>query len=193
VHRPPLLPSTGMLLLAGVLALTGCGGDDVAAPDEADGRTTVGEVQLEVPDGWEATDDDLPPGVLEARRWRPEAGDLTSLQLVVGCGGSLDELVSGVVRGGRGVVAVTDAVETEALEVPGLDATRGLVLDLEGTVLGGETHDLRTAGLYGEARDALVLLELTQPVEAFDPKLAEDVFASVTVDGDELAARCEDG
>jgi hypothetical protein len=193
VHRPPLLPSTAALLVAGALALTGCGGDDVATPDEVDGGTAVGEVRLEVPEGWEATDDDLPPGVLEARRWRPEAGDLTSLQLVVGCGGSLDELVSGVVRGGRGVVTVTDAVETEALEVPGLDATRGLVLDLEGTVLGGGTRDLRAAGLYGEAGDVLVLLELTQPVEAFDPQLAEEVFASVTVDGDGLASRCEDG
>jgi hypothetical protein len=185
----PVSAAVGVLLAA--VTLAGCTG---GADDAEDGRTVVGEVRLEVPDGWEATDDELPPGVLEARRWRP--GDdtaLASLQLVLGCGGTLDELVSGVVRGGRGVVSVTEAVETEALEVPGLDATRGLVLDLVGTVFGGDERQLRTAGLYGQVDDALLLLELSQPVDDFDPALAEEVFASLTVDGDDLADRCGDG
>jgi hypothetical protein len=184
----PVAAVAGVLLAAVVLAACSGGGD----PTE-DGRTVVGEVRLEVPDGWEATDDDLPPGVLDARRWRPgDDGTLASLQLVLGCGGSLDELVSRVVRGGRGVVSVTEAVETEALDVPGLDATRGLVLDLVGTALGGDERQLRSAGLYGQVDEALLLLELSQPVEDFDPALAEDVFASVTVDGDELADRCRE-
>jgi hypothetical protein len=180
-------------LLVPALLLGACGSSTAGDPVDDDGRTAVGEVHLEVPQGWEATDDDLPPGVLEARRWRPEAGNLTSLQLVVGCGGSLDQLVAGVVRGGRGVVTVTEAVETEALDVPGLDTTRALVLDLEGTVPGGGVRDLRAAGLYGASGDALVLLELTRPVEDFQAEIAEDVFRSVTVDGGAFAARCADG
>jgi hypothetical protein len=67
------------------------------------------------------------------------------------------------------------------------------VLDLVGTVFGGGERQLRTAGLYGQVDDALLLLELSQPVEDFDPDLAEDVFASVTVDGDDLADRCPEG
>jgi hypothetical protein len=177
--------------LAATVALAGCSGDRPVTDDE--GRTVVGEVRLAVPDGWETADDDLPPGVLEARRWRADDDALESLQLVLGCGGSLDELVAGAVRGGRGVVAVTDAVETEALDVPGLDSTRGLVLDLVGTVAGDGQRQLRTAGLYGQVDDALLLVELSQPAEDFDPALAEEVFASVTVDGDDLADRCRDG
>jgi hypothetical protein len=189
---PPSSPvSAAAAVLLAAAALAGCTGDGAGTDD--DGRTVVGEVRLEVPAGWEATDDELPPGVLEARRWRPGDGTLASLQLVLGCGGTLDELVSGVVRGGRGVVSVTEAVETEALDVPGLDATRGLVLDLVGTVFGGGERQLRTAGLYGQVDDALLLLELSQPVEDFDPALAEEVFASLTVDGDDLADRCGDG
>jgi hypothetical protein len=191
VRAPSPLVATAAALVTTVV-LAGCSADGGRSEAGDDGHTTVGEVRLEIPDGWDATDDDLPPGVLEARRWRPDAGDLTSLQLVLGCGGNLDELVTGVVRGGRGVVSVTEAVETEALEVPGLGATRGLVLDLVGAVPGGEDRELRTAGLYGQAGDALVLLELSQPADDFDPALAEEVFTSLTVDGDELASRCED-
>jgi hypothetical protein len=176
--------------LSASCATSGTPTDPTAA---GEGHATVGEVQLEVPAGWEATDDDLPPGVLEARRWRPEAGDLTSLQLVVGCGGTVDELVTSVVRGGRGAVSVSEAVETEGLDVPGLEATRGLVLDLEGTVLGGEVHELRTAGLYGQTGEALLLLELAQPAADFDPALAEEIFRSVRVDGEDLTGRCEAG
>jgi hypothetical protein len=76
--------------------------------------------------------------------------------------------------------------------VPGLDATRGLVLDLEGSLAGVDAGELRTAGLYGQAGDALLLLEVSQRVEEFDPELAEGIFTSVRVDGDELRTRCEE-
>jgi hypothetical protein len=186
------VPRRAVTLLTVVLLSAACTTSEGTGPDQA-GRSTVGEVRLEVPAGWEATDDDLPPGVLEARRWRPEGGEVTSLQLVVACEGTLDELVAGIVQSGRGGLQVIDAVETAGLDVPGLDATRGLVLDLERTLAGVDAGELRTAGLYGQAGDALLLLELSQRAADLDLELAEDVFASVTVDGDELAARCEAG
>jgi hypothetical protein len=186
VPRPLRCCLAGTVLLA-----TACqGGASPQLDDE--GRTVVGQVALAVPDGWEATEVDLPAGVLEAHRWRPDAAELTGLQLVVGCGGTVDELVAGAVGSGRGVMGVTDAAETEGLEVPGLDEVRSLVLDLEGPLATGGTGQLRTAGLYGQAGDALVLLELSQPPDTFDPAVAEDVFASLEVDGDALDARCRD-
>jgi hypothetical protein len=177
-------------LTAAVLLVTGCGTDQLPVDD--DGLTRVGEVRLEVPDGWQAADEERPPGVLESQRWRPEGAELTGLQLVVACDGDLDDLVTGIVQSGRGGLRVTDAAETAALDVPGLDATRGLVLDLEGTLAGVDAGELRTAGLYGQTGDALLLLELSQRVEEFDPELAEEIFTSVRVDGEELETRCEE-
>jgi hypothetical protein len=177
-------------LTAAALLVAGCGTDQLPVDDE--GLTRVGEVRLEVPDGWQAADEEEPPGVLDSQRWRPEGAELTGLQLVVACDGDLDDLVTGIVRSGRGGLRVTDAAETAALDVPGLDATRGLVLDLEGTLAGVEAGELRTAGLYGQSGGALLLLELAQRVDDFDPDLAEEIFTSVRVDGEELQARCEE-
>jgi hypothetical protein len=179
--------------LAASLVLSACTGGSGSLEVDEEGRTVVGEVRLAVPDGWEAADEEPPLGVLEAQRWRPPGAELTGLQLVVACEGTLDELVEGVVRSGRGGLRVVDAAEAEGFDVPGLDATRTLALDLEGTLAGVDAGQLRTAGLYGQAGDALLLLELTQRAEDLDLDLAERIFGSVTVDGDGLGDRCEAG
>jgi hypothetical protein len=179
--------------LVAALILAACTAGSGSLQTDEEGRTVVREVRLAVPDGWEAADEEPPPGVLEAQRWRPPGAELTGLQLVVACEGTLDELVEGVVRSGRGGLRVVDAAETEGFDVPGLDATRTLALDLEGTLAGVDAGQLRTAGLYGQAGDALLLLELTQRAEDLDLDLAQRIFGSVTVDGDDLQERCEAG
>jgi hypothetical protein len=188
VRVPPRRPLPLVLAVALAAVLAACQGAPVERDEQ--GRTVVGDVALAVPDGWETTDVDPPPGVLEAHRWRPDAAELTGLQLVLGCGGTVDELVEGAVGAGRGVLGVVDAAETEGLDVPGLDEVRSLVLDLESPLAAGGTGQLRTAGLYGQTGDALLLLELSQPPDDFDPALAEEVFASLEVDGADLDARC---
>jgi hypothetical protein len=182
--------ATTVSLAVGAVLLSCSGGPSVGVVGD-DGRTTIDEVTLAVPAGWEATDVDPPEGVLAAYRWRPDPAEPTGLQLVLGCGGTAAELAEGAVSEGRGVLGVTEAAETEGLEVPGLDEARTLVLDLAAPVGAGDVGDLRAAGLYGQAGEGLVLLELSQPRERFEPALAEEVFTSLEVDGDALGARCE--
>jgi hypothetical protein len=181
--RTRLIP----LCLVSALLLTGCGGAEV---DDEDGRVTVGDLALAVPDGWERQEEDAEaPLVLRERFVDPDV-TLQQVQLVVGCDDAgLDELVDSLGSQPRGQVAITDAREhLPAPQVEGLDRARRLTLDL------GAGPDappsFRTEGLYGEQGDALVLVEVNVPIDGGDVD-ADTILDAVVADGEALAARCE--
>jgi hypothetical protein len=181
--RPPL-----PLLLAALLALTACGGDPLDAP-RTEGVDGVG---VEVPDGWTATDDAEAEGVVAAQRWAPEDAGVEQLQVVVGCGGDLDELVDAALREPRGPLRVTAAEEDGAEQrVEGLDRARRLYLTF-GAGRDDDAETIRTAALYGQTGEALLLVEYSEPAREFDRERADETLRSVTVEADRLREVCAD-
>ncbi|MFA9444151.1 hypothetical protein [Egicoccus sp. AB-alg6-2] len=168
------------------LLLAGCTDSSSASG----GTETVEGVSVTVPEGWSVTDPPDAPGVVAARGWSPgRPGHL--LQVIVGCEGTVDELVTGAVREPRGPLVVTDATEDRASHrVPGLDEARRLQLTL-GAGRPDDADTVRTAGLYGQRGDALVLVELSQLARDVNDELADEVLDSVRVDADALDAACE--
>ncbi|GGI07716.1 hypothetical protein [Egicoccus halophilus] len=170
--------------LVGVLLLaTACDG----GPTEA----TVDGVSVSVPDGWERAEQGDTDGVVGSHRWTPSTtGDVRNLQVVVGCGGTVDELVQASAQSPRGPLVVTAAQEDQTEQpVPGLDTARRLALTL-GAGRDDDAETLRVIGLYGGVGDTLVLVELSQPARASDDALADEVLDSVRVDADVASAAC---
>lgn len=132
-----------------------------------------------------------PDDVAVSELWRPRPDSDTGLLLVVGCGGDgVDALVDGVLSLPRGALVVTEAREiTPAPDIDGLDAARRIELTF-GAGRADDARTLRTGALYGEADDALLLLELSAPVASYDQDLATATLSSVDVDGDALRATC---
>lgn len=163
-----------------------------ASPADEATTTTVDGVTLAVPGGWSEQQVPEDPAVVASHRWAPGGVDVRGLQVVVGCGGTVDELVAGAVQSDRGALVVTAAEEEElGRSVPGLDEARRLQLTF-GAGREDDAATVRTAGLYGHAGEALVLVELSQPVRSADGDLADLVLGSVSVDRDVVAAACED-
>lgn len=165
-----------------VAALTACGG----APD-GDRVASVEGVRVEIPAGWSEQSGPDPAGVVASRRWSPGEG-VESLQVVVGCDGSAEELAAGAAQAPREPLAVTDAVELEAPDVPGLDAVHRLRITL-GAGRQDDAETARISGLYGETGDAIVLVEVAQRAGG-DDDLADAVLASVEVDAAAARQRC---
>ncbi len=157
------------------------------------GATDVAGVTVEVPAGWEQVDTPQNPEVIAAATWRGGRAEASSLQVVVGCGpGSVTDLASGAVTQERPPLTVTDAEVDTDVEVAGADAAIGLEL----TLGAGRDDDASTVvvrGVYAEAGQALVLVELSTPIRDAEDELVETTLASVTVDPTELAAACGDG
>jgi hypothetical protein len=100
----------------------------------------------------------------------------------------VDALVGSPRVPAAGQVVITDAREhVPAPEVPGLDGSRRVTLDLGADPEVAPTF--RTEGLYGERGDALVLVEVNVPIDGGDVD-AEAVLDSLVVDGEALAERC---
>lgn len=175
--------------LALVGALAGCGdGDGAGAGRAVD--VDVDGVRVSVPAGWSERPGQDPVDVVAARRWSPGEG-VESLQVVVGCDGTAEELAAGAAQAPRDPLVVTDAVELDPPDVPGLDAAHRLRI----TLGAGRQDDASTArvdGLYGAAGDALVLVEVAQRAGA-GGDLADVVLASVEVTPAAVQAACEDG
>lgn len=163
--------------------LTACGGG------LAQERTSVVEgVAIEVPAGWDEQPGDRPEGVVASHRWGPGEG-VEHLQVVVGCDGTAEELAAGAAQAPRDPLVVTDAVELEAAPVPGLAAVHRLRITL-GAGRQDDANTVRVSGLYGEAGDAIVLVEVARRAGAADD-LADEVLASVDVDPATLTAACD--
>jgi hypothetical protein len=183
--RTSLSPRTAVAATL-LFALTACAGGEER---DEEGRVSVGDLALAVPDGWEREPEDAaPPLVLRERFVDPQIA-LQQVQVVVGCDDSgVDALVGHLGSQPRGEVVITDAREhVPAPEVPGLDAVRRVTLDLGADPEVAPTF--RTEGLYGERGDALVLVEVNLPVAGGDVD-AEAVLDSLVVDGEALAERC---
>lgn len=168
-----------------VLACTGPAADDTVT-------TTVAGVTVEVPGGWSERELPEAADVVASHRFEPRGADVRGLQVVVGCGGTVDELVAGAVQAPRGALVVTDAEEVadDDLEVAGLEAARRVELTF-GAGREDDAATVRTAGLYGHVGEALVLVELSQPVRGADDALTEAVLGSVSVDPDVARAACD--
>lgn len=176
------------LLVMLPLLLAACG--DGAA--EQGGTTTVDGVTLEVPAGWGVVEQPDAPGVVASHGWSPGTADARHLQVVIGCDGTVDELVDEALQQPRGPLVVTAAEEDRAQQrVEGLDTVRRLDLTF-GAGRPDDASTLRTAGLYGQRADALVLVELSQPARDADGELAGSVLDSVRVDAEKVAAACAD-
>lgn len=171
------------VVLLAVSCAAGTGGDGPAA-------TVVEGVGIEVPEGWSEQTAERAAGVVASRRWAPGEG-VEHLQVVVGCDGTAEELAAGAAQAPRDPLVVTDAVELEAPKVAGLDAVHRLRMTL-GAGRADDASTVRVSGLYGEAGDAIVLVELAQRAGA-DEGIAADVFGSLEVDAPTLRAACEDG
>jgi hypothetical protein len=170
-----------------LVVLAGCGGD---LPRDEAGLVTVDHVALDVPEGWERVDDDADASLVTNTRFVDPDRRLQLLQVIAGCGeGGVDALVDAVGEP-RGAFVVTGAFEaTTEPEVAGLDRARRVTLELE--PVGTDTaEDATIEAVYGEAGRALLLVELSLPVAGADVD-AEAVLASLTVDGDALAASCD--
>jgi hypothetical protein len=89
----------------------------------------------------------------------------------------------------RGPLIATDHGEVTSPEVPGLEDTRHVTVTL-GAGRDDDARTLRMGALYGQAADALVLLELTAPVQRFDASLVDEVISSLEVDRDALTSAC---
>ncbi|MTV24917.1 hypothetical protein FTX61_05730 [Nitriliruptoraceae bacterium ZYF776] len=180
-----------LALAAGLLA---CDGD--TSPDDGTEATTgaqdVGGLTLIPPVGWTADEAGTPAGVVAAERWADPDEPLRALQVVVGCDpGGIEDLVAGAVGSTRGSLVVTAAEERlPRPTVDGLDEVRRVSLTL-GAGRDDDASSLATEALYGQAGDALVLVELTVPVTEDVRAAADDVLASVTADAAELADGCE--
>ncbi|MFA9432526.1 hypothetical protein [Egicoccus sp. AB-alg2] len=197
-------PARGGLLLAVLLLAGACtsgdgGGASAAreAGDDSDdvrmvgNAATVDGVTLTVPDGWRTVDTEVPPDVVGSHRWSPGANDVRNLQVVVGCGGTVDELVDGTLQSPRGPLVVTGAQEDRAQQrVPGLDAARRLTLTF-GAGRDDDAQTIRTDGLYGHTGDALVLVEVSQQARTADGDLADRVLDAVEVDEATVTAACQ--
>jgi hypothetical protein len=162
------------------------------APDpdgDAATLTTVDGVALAVPADWSEQPADETPGVVTSRRWAPGEG-VEHLQVVVGCDGSAAELAAGAAQAPRDPLVVTDAVELDAPAVPGLDAVHRLRLTL-GAGRPDDASTVRVSGLYGEAGDTLVLVEVARRAGASNV-VADAILDSVEVDRDTVLAACEE-
>jgi hypothetical protein len=181
---PSSRPDRAVLVL-----LAGCGGDD--EPRDDDGLVTVGDVAIDVPEGWERIEDQSGPSLVANTRFVDPDERVRLLQVIVGCDeGGVDALVDAVGQP-RGGFVVTGAFEARTPpEVAGLDRARRVTLELEPateeTTTGG---DAVIEAVYGEAGAAVLLVELSLPASADDLD-ADAVLASLTVDGDALAASC---
>ncbi|MEX1177933.1 MAG: hypothetical protein WEB09_05690 [Nitriliruptor sp.] len=177
--------AAALLLLCGVV--TGCDGGE---PRDEDGRVSVGDVALAVPEGWERVDEEAEPPLVANTRFVDPDRRLRLVQVIIGCDDrGLDTLV-GAVGQPRGNLVVTGARErTTEPDIEGLDRARRVTLDL-GSGQEGDDPDFVTEAVYGQRGEALVLVELNVPLagEAVD---ADAVLDSLRVDGDALASRCE--
>ncbi|HSK23942.1 MAG TPA: hypothetical protein VK906_12230 [Egicoccus sp.] len=165
----------------------------VAACNSTTGPETavsVEGVRVEVPAGWSEQSGQEPAGVVAARRWSPGEG-VESLQVVVGCDGTAEELAAGAAQAPRDPLVVTDAVELEAPDVPGLDAVHRLRITL-GAGRQDDAETVRVSGLYGQSGDAIVLVEVAQRAGASDD-LADAVLTSVVVAPATVQSACGDG
>lgn len=168
------------LVLVGVLgACTGAG--------EVDRTATVEGVTVGIPPAWTEQSTDEVPGVAASRRWAPGEG-VENLQVVVGCDGTAAELAAGAAQTPRDPLVVTDAVEVDAPAVDGLDAVHRLRITL-GAGRQDDASTVRVSGLYGEAGDAIVLVEVAQRAGA-DDDVADEVLGSVGVDAAALRDAC---
>jgi hypothetical protein len=168
--------------------LTGCGGED--EPRDEAGRVGVGDLALDTPAGWERVDEPADPPLVSRTRFVDPDQRLQLVQVIVGCDDAgLDALV-GAVGQPRGALVVTAAEElVPPPEVEGLDRTRRVTLELARDPDAATTS--RIEALYGQRGDALVLVEVSVPVDggAVD---ADAVLASLIADGDALGSRCPD-
>lgn len=157
-----------------------------------DRSEAVAGVTIDVPEGWRPVAGQADDAVAASELWRPQPDSASGLLLVVGCeGGGVDALVEGVLHLPRGALVVTDAQElTPAPDVPGLEAARRIELTF-GAGREDDARTLRTGALYGQAGDALLLIELSAPVASYDQDLVTATLASVRVDADQLRATCE--
>lgn len=177
-----------------VLALVaGCSGGDEEPRDE-DGLVTVGDVAIDVPEGWERVEDQAGPSLVANTRFVDPDQRVRLLQVIVGCDeGGVDALVDAVGQP-RGGFVVTGAFEASTpSDVEGLDRARRVTLELEPateeTTTGG---DAIIEAIYGEAGGAVLLVELSLPASEDDLD-AEAILGSLVVDGASVADRCRDG
>jgi hypothetical protein len=178
--------SRPLVALLAATALLGAGCQDGSEPRAEE----VGPVSLEVPGGWDRTDQDGPDLVAQSR-WASTGQQVTTLQVVVGCGDETAEtLALGAVSQPRDELSPTGAEDPQDVEVPGLDDALTTTL-----TYGGDRPDdqqtLRMAGLYGAGHGGLVLVEVAAPTTAWSDGRAEQVLGSVTVDADALADACD--
>jgi hypothetical protein len=162
---------------------------DTESPEQLDERAGV---SVDVPDDWHRTDPEVTADVLESRQWRPAGDEVSSLQVVAGCGAgtTADDLLAGAATGERPLPVIGASDEPETVEVEGLEDARRVTF-----AMGPREGDVRAwmAGLYGVGDGVLVLVELMRPHARFDRGLADDVLGSVRVDAAALAERCDVG
>jgi hypothetical protein len=177
------------VLLAAALVTGACGGD---LPRDDDGLVEVDAIAVDVPDGWDRTDEDPQPPIVTNSRFVDPDERLRLLQVIVGCDErGVDALVDAVGQP-RGAFVVTGAFEaTSEPDVAGLDRARRVTLELEPGA--GDGDDAVIEAVYGETGDAVVLVELTLPTGSDGPD-PDALLASLRADGDALGAAChEDG
>lgn len=157
------------------------------------GPTDIAGVTIEVPGGWERVDTPANPEVIAAATWRGGRAEASALQVVVGCGpGSVTDLASAAATQERPPLTVTDAEVDTDVEVAGAEAA----IALELTLGAGRDDDASTVvvnGVYAEAAEALVLIEISVPVRDANDALIETTLASVTLDRTALSDACEAG
>jgi hypothetical protein len=178
-------------LAAALVLLAGCGSAD--EPRDGDGLVTVGDVAIDVPDGWERIEDEPGPALVANTRFVDPDQRVRLLQVIVGCDErGVDALVDAVGQPRAGFL-VTGAFEAATPpDVEGLDRARRVTLELEPateeTTTGG---DAVIEAIYGEAGATVLLVELSVPAVEEDLDV-EAVLASLVVDGGSLAGRCTD-
>ncbi|MEX2504910.1 MAG: hypothetical protein WD378_08665 [Egicoccus sp.] len=180
----PSRTASRLAALVSAVAVAACGGTT-----DGDRAVSVEGVHVDAPAGWTEQPGDDTPGVVASRRWAPDAG-VENLQVVVGCDGTAAELAAGAAQAPRDPLVVTDAIELDAPDVPGLEAVHRLQITL-GAGRQDDASTVRMSGLYGEADGALVLVEVAQRAGA-DDALADDVLASVEVTPETVQAACGD-
>ena len=148
-------------------------------------------VTVEVPAGWqETTGAQQPLEVAAAASFEGGQDGASTLQVVVGCGpGTVQDLAVAAITEPRTPLEVTAADEVGEVEVPGADQA----LELRFTLGAGRDDDatsLRVAGLYAAVEETLVLVEVSTPVRDTQRELVDTTLASVSLDHEELRARC---
>lgn len=168
----------------GAIAVLGAACGTTSPTDDV---VDVGGVEVTPPDGWRTTDGPEPDGVRAVQGWTDPDEPLRGLQVVVGCDpGGVDDLVTGAVGSARGALVVTAAEELMPRpSVEGLEDARRVSLTLGGEDGGAS---LAVEALYGQAGDALVLVEVSAPVSGTPPT---EVLDTVRTNGDTLTAGCD--